>query len=944
MKYHEIVFLLLFLGLGYIGNGQTNPDSLYNEAIKLIRGKDYISGYEALTKSAFQYHEKKQWTKANTALKYITRIPIDSTLLSRFSDFVDQQSAYLKDINPNESVYIHSFIGSWYARNGMYSNAMEKFKYSADKLYELNDTTHLHYVYYWLGQTYSFAKSNGAEALVYFNQAERVFELKKEQDSIFIGKLHYLKGIAYQFSDLEKSIENFKISQKIKGDKYGSIENLITKSLLNLNRSEEAYLSALKASKVYFDAIKTVNGEFLIFEALALNQLDRNKEACAKMEDAIKYIGNIYADSESEYYKVYYYKARILKDAGRLDEALDNCQRVFSFYYPFYTPKANTDIPNIDEVTPSPRVLDALKEVGEILTLKYHKTKETKYLKLVQSTYQKVIRDIETRRNLMENWDSKEQYNQFLYDVYEDALIASALLYQTEKSKENKNNVFYFLEKSKATLLQEVTDNNKNRKNIPAEILDQENEILKSISHNETLLLKAQSQNDKTSYSDLQNELFDIRQSLSAFRNKNSSYYGMPLTQNSNGESVKIVEALPNGIAILAHHLSEKEILCIGFDNEQLIIQFEPRTEEIDNSILKMRNALSDWNSILSNRKSSENTIKNCAKLLSTALLKPLVHLSSDPDHIVLMPNGSLHNIPFELLPTIDSDTLLIQKYDISYAYLFTSLPNAKMTGTKPLSFAGFAPKYNKNDQGIAHQIEEETVMEDSKLLALRSGLIDIPEARKNVSTLAKKYNGISLIDDQATKENFISEAGKFDVLHLGMHSLLNEKTSSLSSLVFSGNDDNELYLREIQSMDIPASLVVLSACNTGVGRNIVGEGSFSLARAFFYAGAQSTLMSLWQVPDVQTSRLMQLFYANLEKGLDKSQALSQAKRDYLHTATVLESHPSFWSGFVLVGDITPMVFEVNHNPLIQNLKYPLIALLLGILIWAVIKKTRIKK
>ena len=104
--------------------------------------------------------------------------------------------------------------------------------------------------------------------------------------------------------------------------------------------------------------------------------------------------------------------------------------------------------------------------------------------------------------------------------------------------------------------------------------------------------------------------------------------------------------------------------------------------------------------------------------------------------------------------------------------------------------------------------------------------------------------------------------------------------------------------------------MVTLSACNTGVGQILKGEGVQSLARAFAMAGCQNVLMSLWPVSDQSTAILMGAFYSNLKSGMDKDEALQQAKLDYLHQADDYGQHPYYWAGFVYSGNVEPIDFE----------------------------------
>ena len=98
------------------------------------------------------------------------------------------------------------------------------------------------------------------------------------------------------------------------------------------------------------------------------------------------------------------------------------------------------------------------------------------------------------------------------------------------------------------------------------------------------------------------------------------------------------------------------------------------------------------------------------------------------------------------------------------------------------------------------------------------------------------------------------------------------------------------------------ADLIVLSACQTGLGKMVRGEGMIGLTRAFMYAGASSVLVSLWSVSDVSTSKLMEKFYENLVvKNQDKAEALRRAQLSMLETERF--SHPFYWAPFVLIGD-----------------------------------------
>ena len=148
-----------------------------------------------------------------------------------------------------------------------------------------------------------------------------------------------------------------------------------------------------------------------------------------------------------------------------------------------------------------------------------------------------------------------------------------------------------------------------------------------------------------------------------------------------------------------------------------------------------------------------------------------------------------------------------------------------------------------------------------------------------------------------------------FGIVHFATHGILNDKHPELSGIVLSminergQPDDGYLTLRDIYNLDLPVSLVVISACNTGIGQSVRGEGLIGLTRGFMYAGAQSVVVSLWRVDDQATAELMRHFYTqvNINK-LSPAAALRRAKLE------MMEGHerwraPYYWAGFVLQGD-----------------------------------------
>jgi CHAT domain-containing protein len=166
-------------------------------------------------------------------------------------------------------------------------------------------------------------------------------------------------------------------------------------------------------------------------------------------------------------------------------------------------------------------------------------------------------------------------------------------------------------------------------------------------------------------------------------------------------------------------------------------------------------------------------------------------------------------------------------------------------------------------------------------------------------------------MDESATENNFKRLAGNYDILHLAMHTIVDNENPMYSKLAFTQNvdsfEDGFLNTYEIYNMKYNARLAVLSSCQTGFGKLQKGEGVMSLARGFMYAGCPSIIMTLWQVSDKSGARLMKDFYRSLKKGRDKTESLRDAKLEFLKKADQLKAHPYFWSTYVVIGDATPL-------------------------------------
>ncbi len=265
---------------------------------------------------------------------------------------------------------------------------------------------------------------------------------------------------------------------------------------------------------------------------------------------------------------------------------------------------------------------------------------------------------------------------------------------------------------------------------------------------------------------------------------------------------------------------------------------------------------------------------------------------------LIIIPDGDLNKLPFKLI--------------------LKSKGSEPMVISRQLSMRSF--------------IESRTNTTEKK--NQKTGIISGIDAEKfpflrNLPCAEGEINGIRNMIMAKNKEvKSMTQREDYDwdynLIHISSHSAAD--TSN-----FYGNriflDDIELNNVDIENLDITAQLVTISSCESGVGEYIEGEGSISLARAFFQAGASAAIVSLWPVDDCSTAELMKHFYEHLLKGERVDEALNNAQIDFLAVSHPKYKHPIYWSSFVHIGDPSP-VFPPSKKPMTLPLVLALGAIL----------------
>jgi CHAT domain-containing protein len=192
-----------------------------------------------------------------------------------------------------------------------------------------------------------------------------------------------------------------------------------------------------------------------------------------------------------------------------------------------------------------------------------------------------------------------------------------------------------------------------------------------------------------------------------------------------------------------------------------------------------------------------------------------------------------------------------------------------------------------------------------------RDGLNNLPGTEKEIMAIKevmKNHVNLYYTEEGTTETNFKSQAKDFDVVHLAVHGQSDTLNAINSKLIFrtdkDSTEDGQLYAHELYTLDLShLDLAVLSACESGIGKQQKGEGVMSIARGFAYAGCPSLVISLWKIDDRTTAQLMNKFYKYVSEGNALDISIANAKLDYIRGANEFNSHPFYWAAFLQVGN-----------------------------------------
>ena len=487
---------------------------------------------------------------------------------------------------------------------------------------------------------------------------------------------------------------------------------------------------------------------------------------------------------------------------------------------------------------------------------------------------------------------------------------------------------FYFAERAKAgALTLALADRRaKHFTGVPDHLLTQEKHLKQERTFYQTQLYEAQTAGDDGLRQQHEDRLFSVNRSydslVQALEQQYPRYHQLKYTTAVRSPN-EVQHRLDEQTAFLEYVISD----TVGYVFSLTHHRDTVHTFAVDSTLhrqLQQIAAAPDTSTTATTDPVDDSYAASAYQVYRRVLSNVLASLPASVDRLVIVPDGRLSYVPFDVLPTEPVRNrdyrrwpYLLRQYAVSYAYSATlqwpeAMPPARPgaytaqllePGRESPRLLALAPSYGA--------VQRDTVAQEA-LGAWRDAVGPLAWNRHEVEGLRRYLPGTFIAGGQAQEGTFKRQAADYDVVHLAAHALLDEDDPMQSRLVFSATTDSTedgfLHAYELYGMDIPARLAVLSACRTGRGQLAEGEGLLSLARAFAYAGCPSVIMNGWAAHDATTAHIMDRLYYYLAEGDDKAEALRRAKLDFLAQSDAPSQLPAYWGGWMVVGDTEPLV------------------------------------
>jgi CHAT domain-containing protein/Tfp pilus assembly protein PilF len=793
-----------------------------------------------------------------------------------------------------------------------------------------------------------YAYSTGADltkAVELYEQALKIsLEIKDARvESLVINNLG---SVWHDSGEYQKAFDAYQKSLKMRregGDKYGEAANLTNIASLyrTLGDFERALEFIGQALEIYRsgsnrrDEARTLSSMGVIYKLLgdktkALELYSQSVEIQKSLENkeghsiVLRNIGSLYLDNNepqkaSENFQqslklaeeagdiigvadVLLLSARAFEKLNKMPEAEANFVRALSV-------QREIGLPN-----------DAAETLYYLAKFEEKNGRRNSSIEKMTEVFQIIedLRNSVTEQNLRSTYLAEQQK---YFDFYIHLLVSQ---HKLEPKKGYDAVAFRVSESARArSLLESLGESQANiRTGISPDLREKEIFLRQTINAKETQRLTAAGQKKSAEVAVFEKEISDsvkkYRDLQTEIRRKSPQFSALT---NPAPLDLKDIQAqiLDENSILLEYFLGAENSYLFAVNKNSLEIFELPKREIIEKSARQAVEKI----------KLANSTEKPDLADLSRILLAPVAEKIQNK-RLLIVASGVLQYVPFAALQSQDSkakNRFLIETNEIvnlPSASVLALLRQNKTRSESPKNLMAILadPVFTNDDSRLKLVAKQKSTPNDSSTAVMREVKILSPQLRSDFGRLRfSRLEADAILDLAKSKQNFAAmdfaanlkaansaELQNSRIIHLATHGVIKSDFPELSGVVFSlidedGNpQDGFLRLHDIYNLRLNADLVVLSACETALGKEIKGEGIVGLTRGFMYSGAPTVIASLWKVEDRATADLMRLFYEKMFKeNLSPSESLRQAQISMIKEKG--NSQPFYWAGFNLQGD-----------------------------------------
>jgi CHAT domain-containing protein/Tfp pilus assembly protein PilF len=802
---------------------------------------------------------------------------------------------------------------------------------------------------------YEKAKQHYQIALNIFESDDVMSHPTKDKYISIIYVNNSIGSLYYEMKDYKTAIEHYKKCESLANKWHNEFLPITYENLADCYTRTKKYD---EAEKYYELAIKHhLQGKKQEYKYLLANVYKYYAEMCLEtgqydkayhlLQKAYSIYTKHWGLTQPETSECLLDFGKYFEKTGKTDSALYYYQKSIICLSEGFSDMSIYANPSPDMAISPLHLINSLKHKAVALSGYYFMTRHFKDLEASLNTYELAIRLIDKIRLGYQTPESKLFLSENEKATYISAMHTAYNMWKTSADKKYLNKAFEYSERSKASVLLAAirTSEARNFAGIPDTLLENEHNLLRDIALYKELIFeeKRKEKPEENKIRNWEQKLFTITGEydnlIKLLEDSFPKYYSLKYNTQ-----VATVDSLQRMLKV--NHVIVEYSIC---DTCLFIFHIEKNTagiiySRIDTSFHASLNRIIHQ---LNNFDYTSSSIEDLRRYKDDSynvyryLIKPISKIT-DSRKLTIVPDELLALLPFEALVTERKTngresyrtlSYMLYKYTVSYSFSSTLyfMETKHKSIEKIKKLLAFAPGYDTT------KATDEIATRAQLLRHYREGLSPIPGAKEEVAAISRIIPSDIFEDDYATERLFKDTAGFYDMLHLAMHTIINNTEPMFSKLAFTLTadtaEDGLLNTYEIYNMNLIARLAVLSSCSSGEGVLRKGEGVMSLARAFMYAGCPGIVMTLWVIEDKSGVKIMTEFYRALSRGRAKDAALRKAKIKFIEEANLTQAHPFYWSAYICVGNTDPLFIPTTLIRII------VISVLTGVAILWIIKR-----